>query len=315
VTTTPSTQTNGKSHGTVPRWAHTLQRRRATSADGTSIAYEVVGQGRSTLVIANGLGGRLAAVEPIVDAFWRDHRIVTWDYRGLFESETPSRPHRLSVAHHVDDLHAIFEAEKIDRAVLVGWSMGVQISLDFAAGYPERVSGLVLMNGTHGHAFSTGFQPFFAIPGLPKRLHAFVEWTHGKPDVVDALSRVTQLTEWPTTALMFITAGRRALELRPLLRKYYADVLGPSFPNFMRLFQELDAHSAYHLLPDITAPALVVSGKLDFLTPSFQSDEMARRLPNAEHLSLLRASHFALHERRDEVLGAMKQFLDRRVVP
>lgn len=316
VTTT--TVTNGHANGTsghgVPRWAHTLRKKRVVSADGTGIAYEVVGQGRNTIVIANGLGGRLHAIEPIVEAFWRDHRIITWDYRGLFESDTPNLPHKLAVTHHAEDALAIFAAENVDRAVMLGWSMGVQIALDFTASHPEKISGLVLLNGTHGHAFSSGFQPYFAIPGLPKRLHSFVEWTHTRPDVVDLLSRLTHLTEWPTTGLMFLTAGRRALELRPMLRRYYDDVLGPSFPNYMRLFQELDAHSAYHLLPDILAPVLIVSGKLDFLTPSFQSDEMARRLPNAEHLSLLRASHFALHERTDEVIGAMRRFLDRRVV-
>jgi len=312
-----TTTTNGHTHHEqmwVPRWAHTLQRKRIKSFDGTAIAYEVVGQGRTPLVIANGLGGRLHVLEPILDAFWRDHRIITWDYRGLFESGTPNLPHKLSVSHHAEDIEAIMAAEGIDRAVFFGWSMGVQIALDFAASHPEKVNGLILANGTYGHVFATGFQPFFAIPGLPKRLHSFVEWTLARPNVVDTIARLTHLTEWPTTGLMFITAGRRALELRPLLRKYYDDILGPSFPNFMRLFQELDAHSAYHLLPDIAAPALVISGKLDFLTPSFQSDEIARRLPNAEHLSFWRASHFALHERQAEFIDAMRLFLDRRVV-
>jgi pimeloyl-ACP methyl ester carboxylesterase len=313
TTTIANGKTNGTARRSVPRWAHTLQKKRIKSTDGTHIAYEVVGQGRTALVIANGLGGRLHVLEPILDAFWQDHRIVTWDYRGLFESETPDLPHKLSVAHHAEDLRAIMAAEGIDRAVLFGWSMGVQIALDFAASHPRMVSGLVLANGTHGHAFSSGFQPFFAIPGLPKRLHSFVEWTLARPEVTDTIARITHWSEWPTTMLMLVTCGRRAMELRPLLRRYYDDVLGPSFPNFMRLFQELDAHSAYHLLPDIAAPALVISGKLDFLTPSFQSDEMARRMPNAEHVAFWRASHFALHERTSEFIEAMRRFLDRRV--
>jgi pimeloyl-ACP methyl ester carboxylesterase len=311
---TANGRTNGPGKRSVPRWAHTLQKRRLKSTDGTRIAYEVVGQGRTPLVIANGLGGRLHVLEPILDAFWRDHRIITWDYRSLFASETPALPHKLSVAHHAEDLRAIMAAEGIDRAVIFGWSMGVQIALDFAASHPEMVNGLVLANGTHGHAFATGFQPWFSIPGLPKRLHSFVEWTLARPEVVDVISRITHLTEWPTTALMVVTCGRRALELRPLLRRYYDDVLGPSFPSFMRLFQELDAHSAYHLLPGILAPALIISGKLDFLTPSFQSDEMARRMPNAHHIAFWRASHFALHERTGEFIEAMRKFLERRVV-
>ena len=53
--------------------------------------------------------------------------------------------------------------------------MGVQVSLEFAANFPERVGGLVLLNGTYGQVMSTGFQPLVSIPFLPKRLHAAFE--------------------------------------------------------------------------------------------------------------------------------------------
>lgn len=293
-------------------WERTLRRKRLTSVDGTGIAYEVLGQGPRTLLLANGLGGRLYSLEPIVDAFWSEYRIITWDYRGLFESDAPSSMRRLQVVHHVEDARAILDAEGVDRAVVFGWSMGVQIALDFAATHPERVSGLMLMNGTHGKVFSTGFQPLFTVPWLPKRLHSFAEFLQARPEAAETLAKITRLTEWPTTMLMYITAGKKALELRPVLRRYYQDVLGQCFRSYMRLFQELDAHSTYHLLPEIAAPTLVISGRLDFLTPAYQSDDIARRMPNAEHLSLTRASHFALLERTEEVVGAMRRFLDRR---
>jgi pimeloyl-ACP methyl ester carboxylesterase len=308
-----STEAHAVSSRPVPRWAHTLKRKRVLSPDGTGIAYEVLGQGSRTLLLANGLGGRLYSLAPIVEEFWSDHRIITWDYRGLFESDNPASMRRLQVVDHVEDARAILDAEQIDCAVLFGWSMGVQISLDFAASYPERVAGLILVNGTHGHVFSTGFQPIVGIPGVARRLHALCEWLIARPGATDMLARLARLSELPTVALMFITAGMRSLELRATLKRYYEDVLGPSFHTYMRLFQELDAHSAYHLLPEITQPTLVVSGWLDFLTPAYQSYEIAKRMPNAEHLALVRASHFALLERTPEVIGAMRRFLDRRV--
>jgi len=295
-----------------PPWVRTLRRKRAVASDGTGIAYEVVGTGERTLMFANGLGGRLYSIEPVVEAFWREYRIITWDYRGLFESDVPSSLRRLAVAHHVEDAWTILQAEKVERAVLIGWSMGVQVMLDLAASHPGLAAGLVLLNGTYGHVFSTGFQPFFAVPSLPRRLHAIVEFLRARPGMAHTIAKITRLTEWPTTLLTFVTAGRRALELRPILRRYYGDVLGPSFPNYLRLFQELDAHSAYHLLPEIPAPTLVVSGAFDFLTPAYQSRQIAARMPDAEHLHLARASHFALHERRDDVLRSMRAFLDRR---
>lgn len=298
---------------TPSSWAHTLTRKRAVSSDGTGIAYEVVGSGERTLMFANGLGGRLYSIEPVITEFWRDYRIITWDYRGLFESDAPTSLRRLAVVHHVEDALSILEAEKVDRAVLIGWSMGVQVMLDLAASHPNVAAGLVLMNGTYGHVFSTGFQPFFSVPFLPRKLHAIVELLRARPGAARVIASISRLTEWPTTLLTVITAGKRALELRPILRRYYSDVLGPSFPNYLRLFQELDAHSVFHLLPEIHAPTLVVSGALDFLTPAYQSRQIAARMPNAERVHLRRASHFALHERRDDVLRALRTFLDERV--
>ncbi len=297
----------------MPSWESKVVQRHATSADGTRIAYEVLGEGERAILLANGLGGRLYAWEPLLVDLFHDYKLLTWDYRGLFDSAPLAPGRQLSIHRHVEDAEAILRAEKIDRAVLVGWSMGVQVSLDLAANVPDLVAGLVLLNGTYGHVLQTGFQPLFAVPFLPKRLHAAIEILRARPEVSRLLAKVARVTEIPTTALMTITAGKHALDVRPLLRRYFDEVLGPSFPNFLRLFQELDAHSVYHLLPEIMQPALIVSGRLDMLTPAFQSFEIARRLPNAEHLALVRASHFALRERPELVVPRIRTFLQTRV--
>ena len=294
-------------------WEATVQARRATAPDGTRIAYEVLGSGERTIVLANGLGGRLYAWGPAIEALWRDYRIITWDYRGLFASDSPASQRHLAVSHHADDALAVLQAEGVERAVIIGWSMGVQVSLDFAASFPERVAGLVLLNGTHGHVLSTGFQPLFSVPFLPKRLHALLDWLQDHRDVAGHIARVSRLMETPTYLMMCLTAGpRRAREISPLLSRYMDDVLGPSFVNFLRLFQELDAHSVYHLLRHVEAPALVISGKLDVLTPAYQSREIARRMPNARHVSLARSSHFSMLERPEIVMPEIASFLDRR---
>lgn len=290
-------------------WAHTLERRFTTSEDGTRISYEVLGEGERVLLLANGLGGRLYAWEPLVERHWRDYRFITWDYRGLFDSDTPRVPRRLCLANHVEDAAAILRAETVNRAVLFGWSMGVQVSLDVAATHPELVAGLVLLNGTYGHTLGSGFQPLFSIPYLPKRLHAIIEWMRRHPRIEDRIRILSRMAEFPAVALFSLTAGSRAFALRPVLRRYMDDVLGESFENFLRLFQELDAHSVYHLLPEIEAPALVISGALDLLAPARQSREIARRMPAAERLALWRASHFCLLERPDVVLPAIERFL------
>ena len=304
-----SSGTNGASGKS---WQSTLRSKRAKGADGTGIAYEVVGSGDKTVVLANGLGGRLYAWSAALDELHREYRFITWDYRGLFDSDSPASKRRLAVVHHVEDARAILDAEGIDRAVFMGWSMGVQVSLDMAASYPERVGGLVLLNGTYGHVLSTGLQPVFTVPWLAKRFHAAFDFLQDHPELAGRLAQLTRVMEWPTTGLLSLTAGRNALQLKPLLARYFDDVFGPSFVNFLRLFQELDAHSVYHLLREIEQPALVVSGLLDPLTPAYQSKEIARRMPDAEYLRIVRSSHFSLMERPEVVVPRMREFLEKR---
>jgi 3-oxoadipate enol-lactonase len=293
-------------------WESTHETRRIVAPDGTGIAYEVLGTGQKTIVLANGLGGRLYAWTPFVEAFWSDYRIITWDYRGLFASESPRSKRKLSVAHHVDDVMAILDAERVERAVFAGWSMGVQVSLDVAASFPERVAGLVLLNGTHGHVLSTGFQPLVSVPFLPKRLHALLDWLQDHEEIAQQLARFTRHAELPMWLGFRLTAGSRVGELTPLLARYLDDVLGASFTNYLRLFQELDAHSVYHLLRHIEAPALIIAGVLDVLTPSYQSAEMARRMPHSEFIRLWRSSHFSMLERPEVVVPAIERFLKQR---
>lgn len=293
-------------------WSHTLRRKRVTAPDGTGIHVEVLGEGPRTILLANGLGGRLYAWRPLLDALWQTHTLITWDYRGLFDSESPSSRRQLTLAHHVKDALCVLDSEGVDKAVFVGWSMGVQVSLDVAATHPDRVAGLVLINGTWGHVLQYGFQPLFTVPLVPRVLHALIDWVSDHPSIGGFLATGSRAIEVPTALLFAVTAGRRSLSLRPVLRRYFDDVLGPSFLNYVRLFQELDAHSVYHVLREIDTPALVISGALDVLTPAYQSWRLERRLPNAERLALWRASHFALLERPEVILPRISRFLEER---
>jgi pimeloyl-ACP methyl ester carboxylesterase len=296
-----------------PNWREGIQRRSVESADGTRIAYEVLGQGRDVLLLANGLGGRLYAWEPLIERYHPYYRIICWDYRGLFDSGRPKSHRELAINRHVDDAIAILEQEQHRRAVLVGWSMGVQVSLDVAATRPELVAGLVLINGTYGHAFKTAGQPVLTVPGAQRAVHMLVELIRRQIVPLEWMRTIFRTAEPATLATFVLTAGPKAFEMGPMLRQYFDDVLGESFDNYMHLFQELDAHSVYHVLPRIQAPALVISGMLDPLTPVRQSHEIARRLPNAEHLRLRRSSHFSLMERPEKVLPAIDAFLEKRV--
>ncbi len=313
-------QTSGRTTGTfelgpgyIDAYGSVFARReqkQATSADGTRIAYEVLGAGERTIVLANGLGGRLYAWLPVVDALAERYRIVTWDYRGLFESEIPADRRRLGVPYHADDLAAVLDAEGIAEAHLIGWSMGVQVGLEFALRAPARVRSLTLINGTYGQALSTAFQPFFRVPLPHTAVHALLEGMMRHPGATDAFGTLwkgqTEAAFWLRKRLL----GRKRSVLLRGVRQYVRDVFGTHFETYLGLFQQIDAHSVYHLLPEVSAPTLVVSGGFDFLTPPYQSRHIARRIPGATHLPIRLGTHFVLLEHPRRVVRAITEHLD-----
>jgi pimeloyl-ACP methyl ester carboxylesterase len=297
----------------APERAWNIASKSITRPDGVSIYYEVLGRGERTLMLANGLGGRLYSWEPLIRALHDRFRLITWDYRGLFESACDG-PCRLSVRDHAEDAFEILAREGVERAVWVGWSMGVQVTLEAAALAPERMAGMILLNGTYGHIFSSALQPGIRVPLLPRYMHEVLETVRASRRLAQAVTFVGKRGLAVALGFFWLGMGRRALELRPMLAQYAEDVYREdSFLNYLRLFQELDGHSAYHHLPQLRAPALVVSGRWDVLTPAYQSRAIARRLPQAEHLHLKNGSHFVLLERPETVLPRVEEFLAARV--
>jgi pimeloyl-ACP methyl ester carboxylesterase len=293
-------------------WLHEAVGRTVRSVDGVEIYYEVLGTaepGAPAVVLANGLGGRLYSWEPLVERLAPRRRLITWDYRGLFNSNSIRRRKDLAIEKHADDVRAILDAEKIDRAAIAGWSMGVQVALEVATAYPERVEKLVLLNGTYGHAFSTGFQPLFRMPWLPQYMHWLIEHLERSDRLVGYVTKVARSRPNVELVSRLYARLRGNPRIVDVYRQYVEDVFGPSFPNFLRLFRELDAHSAYHHLREIDQPVLVVSGGLDPLTPAYQSREMARLLPRAEPLHFPLGTHFVLLEYPAEAVGAIERFL------
>ncbi len=290
----------------------TAQERSLVTRDGVKLFYEVIGEGERTVLLANGLGGRLYAWRPLIEAFYKQYRFITWDYRGLFESPCDTVC-RLSVRDHAEDGLEILDAEGVRKAVWVGWSMGVQVSLEAASIAQERFAGLILLNGTYGHVFSSAMQPGARIPLLPRYMHEITEFVRARPFIAQLLARTSNAGTYATLGLFWLLLGRRAIELRSMLEQYTTDVFKPeNFPNYLRLFQELDAHSAFHHLPRLRLPALVVSGRFDILTPPYQSRAIARRVKGAEYLHVRNGSHFVLIERPGLVLPRIERFLVER---
>ena len=119
-----------------------------------TLYYELHGSTRAdapVLVLAHGAGGNTLIWWQQVPFFARTHRVLTLDHRGFGRSTCA--PGHFHAREFADDLRAILDHAKVERAALVCQSMGGWTGLPAALAFPERVSALVL-SGTPGGVFT-----------------------------------------------------------------------------------------------------------------------------------------------------------------
>src|SRR6188472_131467 len=110
------------------------------SDDGTRLrAWSNDPDGRidgPTVVLCNGLGTSPwtwpALLRPDCGV-----RVVSWNHRGTGGSDRPRDPHRVGVEQHVEDALSVLDHFGVDRAVLTGWSIGVNTMFELAVRHPE----------------------------------------------------------------------------------------------------------------------------------------------------------------------------------
>ena len=133
----------------------------ATSSDGTRIHYEVRGPANAPcVVLIQGLGlsarlwfdlpDRLAAA-PEGGHAWR---VVTLDNRGVGRSDRPRTLLSVTMGTLADDVATVLDDARVERACVVGISLGGMIAQHVALRHPTRVEGLVLLATTAGLPFT-----------------------------------------------------------------------------------------------------------------------------------------------------------------
>jgi sigma-B regulation protein RsbQ len=117
---------------------------RAASVDGATIHWTSSGSGRQTLILVHGWTCDESSWKEQVPALSKSYRIVTLDLPGHGKSGMPTA---FSMELFARAIEAVRAEAKIDRALLVGHSMGTPVIRRYALMYPERVSGLVIVDG------------------------------------------------------------------------------------------------------------------------------------------------------------------------
>lgn len=259
-------------------------------ANGIEMYYEQQGEGPDLLLIM-GLGAHLGGWMLNAPALAKQFRVTTFDNRGCGRSSAPDEPY--SIGLMADDTAALMDALGIERAHIVGASMGGMIGQELAINHPGRVNTLVL---ACSRARSSETRKLVAI--AQRAL-----WEAGVPPA--AIQAIQQ--PWGSTSAI-LQDERLPLERLQLAAK---DPYPIQLHAYLRQLDAAVAHDTLDRLERIAAPTLVLVGAEDILTPPYESSELARRIPGAEMQVLPRGGHGFNAEFPAEFNRAVAAFLLR----
>jgi pimeloyl-ACP methyl ester carboxylesterase len=98
-----------------------------------------------SLLCIHGLTANCRCWDGLAASLTPRHRVLGVDLRGRGHSEAPDSGYSLD--HHCRDIHRVLEEWRLGQGVLMGHSLGAAISLAFGAAHPDRVGGLILVDG------------------------------------------------------------------------------------------------------------------------------------------------------------------------
>ncbi|MEV4759116.1 alpha/beta hydrolase [Micromonospora sp. NPDC049559] len=260
------------------------------NVNGAALAYDDTGAGSPVVLVHAGIADRRMWREQI-GPLAAHHRVVTLDLRGYGDSDLPTG----TFAQH-DDVAGLLDALGIERAALVGCSVGGAVAIDVALAHPHRVSALVLLGTTvSGHEWSDETNDLW-------------EKVIGDVDAGDLdATAAADVRFWvvgpdrqPTDVDPALLDFAREMDRRTLAAEATAD-------NFAML--RLDP-PAIGRLGEIRVPVLVGAGAADVPDISRLADQIAAEVPVATRLpDVPDAGHLLPLERPASVNDALLTFL------
>lgn len=273
--------------------------------DGVRLFYSAEGpKDAPPLVFAYGLVCSKLQWKYQMEFFKATHRVIYMDYRGHGQSDRPDDPKTVTIESCARDLLDLFDELGVEKAPILGHSLGVNIVLDFYRLAPERVTALVLANGTPKDPFETMFHHNFLQVAFPA-----VRAAHSMfPDILQKFwqSQGSNPINQKFVALAgFNTKYADQEDINEYLRM--TTVVGVDV--FLNLLNDFMSYDATHWLHEVKAPTLVIAGEKDLITPPVNQRIFAELIPDSQFALIPEGSHCPQMEKRDLVNSILKKFL------
>lgn len=262
--------------------------------DGLSIAYQVMGDGPIDVILVPGIFSHVEQYHefPQYTDFLRQlstfSRVIAFDKRGQGLSDRIEGV--ATFEQRTDDLLAVMEATRSERAAVFGLSEGAAMALLFAASHPQKVSHVITFGG---YAKSCSAPDYPYMPSKEDRRAKIGRWIEdwGKGDTLDIF--VPALADSDAAKRLFGKLQRASCA-----------------PSAMRKYFDMNLSiDVREMLPLVQAPTLVMHHRDDRQVPFACSEDLRSRLPNAKLVDCGEGGHYFWGANNDRVVSEIRQFL------
>jgi 3-oxoadipate enol-lactonase len=260
------------------------------AADGTKLHYDLVGRrSGEPLLCIQGLGVDRRGWTAQRLALGSRYRLILMDNRGAGRSGKPVGPYDLEVM--ADDALRVLTDAGLDSAHVMGASMGGVLAQIIAVRHPERVRSLILACTACRH--------------LPWRRELLEDWA--------SLAQAQGMRAFANANLRWLVGSRSLRRFAPafgVLTPIAMSAPTHAFASQVHAILDMD-DGLRTLLPTVTAPALVLVGSQDILTPQADSEEIAELIPDAELAIVQGGAHGFMLESAGTFNRIVVEFLAR----
>ncbi|HEU5348287.1 MAG TPA: alpha/beta fold hydrolase [Ktedonobacterales bacterium] len=260
--------------------------------NGTKLYYEVAGEGHPLVFLHAGISD-LHMWDDQFSAFADRYRVLRYDHRSFGQSRAPAGPASIS-----GDVYGMLKFLNIDKAYLVGCSMGGGTAIDFTLAHPEMVDGLVLVGpGVSGNPGEEGDDPLAA---TWQEIETAVK--AGDYDKANEL----EVRIWVDGV------GRTPDQLDPAYRAKASALNRALYDHHAEMnaveWQRADP-PAYPRLETVATPTLVIVGDRDLAEIQVAVDVLAACIPGAKKVVMHNTAHLPSMELPDQFNQILGDFL------
>jgi 3-oxoadipate enol-lactonase len=249
------------------------------------LPYSWHGSGEPLVLIA-GLGAKGTSWRPFLERAASEFRVLTFDNRGCGAAPPLSGP--TSIRAFAREALALLDQLGVERAPVIGRSMGGMIAQELAAMAPERVERLVLVSTTARVD--------------PHLRHLFELWADLAERGVDAELR-------HRSSLLWCLGARAVAQNRHVQSYLAAKVSGERTRDYVLQARACAEHDAVERLAELRVPTLVVAGSEDRFTPREHARQLAEAIPGSQLRWIPGTGHLSYLEDPERFAAAVLPFV------